>query len=285
MNGNPRENFVDGNTKLFGVIGNPIRHSFSPDMQTKAFQALNINAVYLPFLIEENHLPDLLNAFKITGVQGFNVTVPYKERIIPYLDCVSEGAKSLGSVNTVKLEHGKWKGFSTDGLGFVRSLENAGISLKEKRILLVGAGGAGKAIALSLIHQEITEITILNRTKEKSDKLKSLIKNIQSDLPVFTSFTNGSGFDILINSTSVGMKGNQCPVTDEMIEMSDCIIDIIYNPPQTPLIKKALNKGIPCMNGIDMLLYQGVESFEIWTGQKAPVNVMNESLVKSLKHV
>lgn len=282
MNGEQRNNLVDGNTKLYGIIGNPVHHSFSPHMQTKAFQAIGLNAVYLPFLIEEYQLPALLDAFKIAGVQGFNVTVPYKEKIIPFLDKVSIAAQSLGSVNTVLYENDTWHGFSTDGSGFVRSLENAGISLKAKKILLVGAGGAGKAIALSLIHQEIAEITILNRTKEKTEILSSLINKIQPELPVFTSFTNSSRFDILVNSTSVGMKDNQCPVADNLVEISDRVVDIIYNPPQTPLIKKALKKEIPCMNGIDMLLYQGVEAFEIWTGENAPVNVMRDSLLNSL---
>ncbi len=276
---------INGNTKLYGIVGNPVSHSFSPDMQTRAFRELNLNSVYLPFLIRDHDLPNLLTAFQLINLQGFNVTVPYKEKIMNYLPELSEEAEFIGSVNTVVKTKDGWKGYCTDGSGFIRALKNQKIAIKNSKILLVGAGGSAKAIAFSLVKSSIARLHVQNRTKEKAEELVSKLKRINQAIEISTSPGDPSNYDLLINTTSVGMKDKGIPLAEEQIAKCKQVIDIIYNPPLTPLLYKAKSLNIPGNNGIDMLLYQGVEAFEIWTGQTAPVAIMRESLKNSLAFV
>ncbi len=273
---------IDGKTKIYGVVGNPVEHSFSPGMHSIALQELGINAVYLPFLISEDQLPHLLDAFYLTRVQGFNITLPFKEKIIPFLDTLSEEAKMLQSVNTVKKTEEGWKGYNTDGSGFIRSLAANDISVTGKKVLIIGAGGAAKSIAISIAMVGASEIIILNRSRDKADVLAAMISQISSSTPVSTSTPRAHKIDITINATSVGMKDDSSPLSDDLIKRSEQIIDIIYNPAQTTLLKQAAALSIPRMNGLDMLLYQGVEAFEIWTDRKAPVELMRKSLMASV---
>lgn len=251
-------------------------------MQTSAFQSLHLNAVYLPFPISEEQLPDLLNAFKLIGLQGFNVTIPYKERIIPYLSQLSEDARRLGSVNTVKAIDGRWKGYSTDGPGFMRSLSSRKLELHQKKVLMLGAGGAAKAIAFALINQGLDRLDIKNRTREKAQSLKEKLEVFAPELRISVNPETKTEYDLLINTSAVGMDGVSLPIELEVLDRCAFVADIIYNPPSTPLLQAAQKRGIPCDNGLEMLLFQGVESFEIWTGQEAPVAVMRDSLKKSL---
>ncbi|MCP4295617.1 MAG: shikimate dehydrogenase [Proteobacteria bacterium] len=275
---------IDGKTQLYGIIGNPVSHSFSPGMHTQGFHQLGINAIYLPFLQQESNLNRLLDAFLITGVQGFNVTVPFKEKIIPYLDMVEEQAMMIGSVNTVVYEDTQWKGSSTDGAGFLRSIEEHGIALTASEILLVGAGGSAKAIAVALVHSGISTLHIINRTTDKAQKLGSLCHQLNPNLKVRINQTHTQEYDLLVNCTSQGMSDNLCPVSDKLIKQSNFVADIIYNPKQTPLLKKAEQFNIPNCNGIGMLLYQGIVSFEKWTGRDAPIDIMRKSLLHSLNN-
>ncbi len=273
---------VDGNTALYGIIGNPVNHSFSPDMQTRAFQHLALNAVYLPFPVMENDLPRILDAFKLLKVKGFNITIPYKEKIIPFLDSLSAEAKLLSSVNTVKWTEQGWKGFSTDGTGFIRSLGALDLDLKGKRVMLLGAGGAAKAIAVSLANAGIVHLVIVNRTPERADALAEMVAFCNENVEISCNPDKPLPCDLIVNSTSVGMKNGGCPLDNDQVELCGAVVDIIYNPSRTTLLREAQKRGIPNLNGIGMLLYQGVESFEIWTDQKAPIHVMEESLNKSL---
>jgi shikimate dehydrogenase len=273
---------VDGKTVLYGIIGNPVSHSFSPAMQTSAFQHLGINAVYLPFPTTESNLPHALDALYLLNIRGFNVTVPFKEKIVKHLPLLSDEVKLLGSVNTVVRTDNGWKGYSTDGSGFIRSLKEKKVELAGKSILLAGAGGAARAIALSLANQELASLSILNRTHEKARLLNELLESSGTKTPIKINPINTESFDIIINTTSVGMEGNQCLFTKEQINSSKLVVDIIYNPPETPLLVEARRMGIPGYNGIGMLLFQGIEAFEIWTGEKAPIQVMEESLNNSL---
>ena len=274
---------INGKTSIYGIIGNPVSHSFSPDMQTHAFQSLGLNSVYLPFPTEEDNLPLLLDAFRITGVRGFNVTVPFKEKIIPYLNVLSKDAEILGSVNTVIFGSNGWKGYTTDGSGFIRSLKESRIDISGKRVLLIGAGGSAKAVSLSLAQNKVSSIHINNRTVEKAERLSGILLKENPNLNVEVNPDSNEKYDILINSTSVGMQDEECPVSEAVIRNCKRVIDIIYNPLTTPLLQIAIQNGIPCDNGIGMLLYQGVEAFEIWTGKKAPVILMKERLMKSFK--
>ncbi len=274
---------INGKTTIYGIIGNPVSHSFSPDMQSHAFQSLGMNSVYLPFQTEEETLPFLLDAFRITGVKGFNVTVPLKEKIIPHLDELSKEAEILGSVNTVAFGNNGWKGYSTDGNGFIRSLLESGYDVSGKKVLLIGAGGSAKAVSLSLVQHKISSLHLKNRTVEKAVKLSEVLLRENAELDVKINPDWNEKYDILINSTSVGMQNDSCPVSDAVIRNCSRVVDIIYNPPITPLLQKAIQNGIPYDNGIGMLLYQGVEAFEIWTGTKAPIELMKDRLITSLK--
>jgi len=276
---------IDGNTALYGIIGNPLGHSFSPEMHTLSFQHLNLNAVYVPFPVQENDLSSIPSALSLIGVRGFNVTVPFKEKIIPFLDEISTEARILGSVNTVVKNGNEWKGFSTDGSGFVRATREDGIRFTDKKVLLIGGGGAAKAVSLAIAMEGVSHLHLINRTQKKAQKIAETLLKESPAVITEIGYDTGDRFDILINCTSVGMKSDECPVAEELIESSGCVIDIIYNPPWTSLIKKANKAGIPAFNGLGMLLYQGIEAFEIWTGQTAPVDVMRQSLQRSMDRI
>jgi shikimate dehydrogenase len=276
---------INGLTRKFGIIGSPVKHSFSPAMHTNALQSIGLNAVYLPFSIQKEKLPDLLPSFELLGIEGFNITVPHKENIIPYLDQLSPAAQILGSVNTVIHTSNGWMGYSTDGNGFLRSLKHEDIPYQQKTILMIGAGGAAKAIAVALAQVGVKELIIVNRTQEKADSLATILKKAFPDLAIRTSLVDTDSFDLLINTTSVGMEDDRSPIEDYWIQKSDYITDIIYNPPKTTLLKKAEQFGKKTLNGLGMLLYQGVEAFEIWTGQPAPEALMRKTLLDSLHNI
>ncbi len=271
---------INGNTQIYGIIGHPVSHSFSPAMHTAAFQFIKKNAVYLPFDIPDEKLKEVISSFSLLNVQGFNVTVPYKERIIPYLDIISPEAEKLQSVNTVINSCEGWKGYSTDGLGFVRSIKEKGAVFKGKKVLLLGAGGSAKAIALALAEEKVSVIHIKNRSTEKAYKLIELLRLLHPEQNFSGSPSLSIKYDFLINCTSVGMDGKSCPVEEEFIDISAFIIDIIYNPSKTPLLKLAETKRKPFLNGLSMLLYQGILAFEIWSKQEAPIEVMKKILDK-----
>ena len=273
---------INGRTRLYGIIGNPVRHSFSPAMHSAAFQEIGYNAVYLPFPLEENQLDHLLDAFRLVGVLGFNVTIPFKEKIIPFLDGLSPSAYLLQSVNTVARENGRWIGYSTDGGGFVRSLKAAEMEMEDKAVVVIGAGGAARAIVYALAEEKIAWLQIVNRTAKKSEALRSMLHNTHPWLQVDISPKMRDSFDILINCTSVGMEDSSSPVSDDVIDRCRQVVDIVYSPPQTTLLKKAESRGMPRQNGLEMLLYQGVEAFEIWTGQTAPIEKMRKTLSAAL---
>lgn len=273
---------LDGHTAKYGIIGNPVSHTLSPTMHTQAFQEIGINAVYLPFELTDKQLPKVIQAFELLGVKGFNVTVPFKSKIIPFLDQLSPEAQTLQSVNTVKNINGKWHGFSTDGTGLIRSLHENHIHLKGKEVLLLGAGGSAAAIAYALMETGVSSLHILNRTQSKADKI---IRMLQPCFPdgKFSSdrIPIDFKFEILINSTSVGMKKDMSPVDSDIVSKCNYVADIIYSPLKTRLMKIADSLNIKNSNGLGMLLYQGVAAFEIWSGKKAPVNKMKETLFNS----
>lgn len=274
---------INGKTALYGIIGNPVAHSFSPAMHSRAFQALGINAFYLPFPIEPGDLAQVPQAFRIASVQGFNVTVPFKEKIGQYLDVLSEEARALGSVNTVWQEEGIWHGHSTDGPGFVRGLTERGWDPAGLDVTLLGAGGSAKAIAFSLLKAGAAKLHLVNRTEAKAEQLAQDLNKTFGDQRVLVGLPKGA--DLLVNCTSVGLKDTSTPLERGELRRFKRVVDIIYNPPQTRLLQDAQDLGLEWDNGLAMLLYQGVEAFEIWTGQKAPVQLMKETLAAQLTGV
>ncbi|MBM7701448.1 shikimate dehydrogenase [Metabacillus iocasae] len=279
-------------SKLYGLVGYPVGHSLSPIMHNDAFQRLKINSYYHAFHIEPNQFSKAVEGLKALGVSGFNVTIPYKVDIMPLLDEVDSLAQAIGAVNTVVNDNGRYIGYNTDGQGYVASLVQAleNDSLENKRILIIGAGGAAKAIFYTLaVHsQKPVEISICNRTVEKAELL---IKHCPTHVPSFALSVQEAEeqlerFDVVINTTSVGMSPNieETPLNLDLLKPGALVSDIIYNPFETKLLASAKAKGAQTHNGIGMFVLQGALAFEKWTGmfpnQQAMEAIVRDSLKK-----
>ena len=281
---------ISGKTQLYAVIGDPIEHTLSPAIQNAAFQALNIDALFVAFKVATTQVEHAIQGMRSLGIRGLNVTMPNKNTVIPYLDEVDETAKLLDSVNTIQNENGKLRGFSTDGVGIHRALEENKVNLSEKKLVLLGAGGAARAIALALA-REAKELVILSRTPEKNNELAEILtKKFQTKVTTATlSQTNITqnlnDADVLINATSAGMHPNekQTLVEPAWFKPNLTVMDIIYNPLETRLTKDAKAAGARVISGVEMLIHQGAASFEIWTGKAAPIEVMRKAALKQLK--
>jgi shikimate dehydrogenase len=277
---------ISGKTSVYGVIGDPIEHSLSPVMQNAAFRELKMNSVFLAFNVTSANLCNAVGGMRSLGLKGLNVTMPHKNAIIKYLDDVDKKAGVLGSVNTVLNDHGKLRGFSTDGVGAHRALEENGVSLSGKKIVLLGGGGAAKAIAYSLV-PEVEELVILNRTLEKTSAIFEVINGEYPGkiIPGFLSSSeigaNLRDADILVNATIVGMtpNGSKSLVPRDLLNSRLTVMDIVYNPFETKLAREAKAAGAKVISGVEMLVYQGAASFELWTGRLAPVKVMRQAVL------
>ncbi|MFH1640401.1 MAG: shikimate dehydrogenase [Candidatus Omnitrophota bacterium] len=276
-------------TKIYGVLGYPAKHSLSPAMHNAAFKALNINAEYIILEIEPQKLNDFLGSLSEKNISGLNITVPYKEKIIPFLHKISPEAELIGAVNTVKLLGSRFEGFNTDGEGFLRNLiQDLIFYPKDKNIAIIGAGGAAKAVAVYLSKEKPKAISIYDIEKSKlTDLIAHLKKNFSEvDYKAADSIAE-LGIetrDLLINATPIGMKdADCCLVDDKLLHKGLLVCDLIYNPPETKLLKTAKQKGARISNGLGMLLYQGARSFELWTEREAPVAIMREALEKEVK--
>jgi len=282
---------IKGTTKITGVFGNPVSHSLSPIFHNAAFQYLSLDFVYIPFEIKPSFLKKGIEAIKFFNFKGVNLTIPHKKDAFFLVNEVDEEAKLLKVINTIKNEDGKLTGYITDGKGFVRSIKEDGkMNLKGKKIYLIGAGGTAWAISGCLIKENIKGIFITNRTLEKAILLKKhLTKNFNFNNVEIIPFEkrndiNFDEIDVIINTTSVGMKENDPILIEEkFIKKKFFIYDVVYNR-KTELIKTAEKLGLPYVNGLSMLVYQGAISFEIWTGEKAPVDIMKKSLYNFLKN-
>jgi len=277
--------YINWNTSLYCLIGNPVDKSLSPIIHNEIFKILEKNAVYLSFNIENNKLRDAIEGFKAINVKGFNVTVPFKKTIIQYLDGLSPEAKTLKAVNTVKNENGLLIGYNTDGEGFYKTLLDNGIEIKNKNILLLGAGGAAFAIGITLSTKEINGIFIANRTKEKAvfleNEIKKLNKNVitcADDLKLEN--VKKEDIDIIINATSIGMypMEKMSPIELKGFKENTVVYDIVYKPKETKLIKEAKKMGLKTLSGLSMLFEQAILSQKIWLN-------LDENFLKKAKKV
>ena len=276
--------------KLYGLIGNPVEHSLSPYMHNAAFSRLNIDAAYLPFLVEKGKLGPAISALKRTGISGFNVTVPFKSECIKYLDRIDPLAKAIGAVNTVVNKDRKLIGYNTDCTGFLRSVkEDLRFSPKGRDIFLLGAGGAARAVAFGLAKSNAKTIMIYDIMPLK---VNALITDVKKSFPAVDIIASGfkdmprliQGCRLLVNCTPVGMRSKDpLPIKAKLLHKGLKVYDIVYTPLKTRLVKTAEGKSIKAVNGINMLLYQGVLAFELWTGRKAPVSLMRKELMDNLK--
>jgi shikimate dehydrogenase len=263
---------IDGSTQIVGVFGSPITHTASPAMHNAAFAALKMNWAYLPFHVEPQNLAPALHGVRNMNFRGVNLTVPHKILALDIVDEIEAAARKLGAVNTVVVDSGKLRGFNTDGYGFSKAIqEEFDMTLKGKRVLILGAGGAGRAIAVQCALDGAAKVIVANRTPGR--------------LPDTISLDTASigrvigQIDLLVNATSAGLKtGETLPLTREMFTPQLAVYDTIYRPAETELIRQASDAGSKVANGLSMLLHQGAKSFEIWTKRKAPLAVMRRAL-------
>ncbi len=273
-------------TKSVGIIGCPIRHSISPIFQQAALDYYGIDAIYEAWEVEPPSLPEYIRQLRSLNTWGINVTVPHKEAVIPLLDRVNDFASAAGAVNTIINEDGNLVGHNTDGVGFLKALEDNGhFQPQGRKVLVLGAGGSAKAVALALSSREVTEVAIANRTLERATRLAEIISTHGTDVDAM-SLTDSTGTlvrkaaesDLIVNCTTLGMKygldEHSSPMRSEQIPATALVFDLVYNPIETPLLREAKRAGAATLGGLAMLVYQGAASFEMWTGKKAPVEIM-----------
>jgi shikimate dehydrogenase len=280
---------ISGKTKVCGVIGDPIGHTLSPTIHNAAFNHLGLDFVFLAFCVKAADLENAIRGMRGLGIHGLNVTMPHKSTVTAYLDTMDPAAKFLGSANTIMNKDDKLSGFNTDGVGALKALRENGTELSKKKVLLLGAGGAAKAIAFSLA-KEVGELVVLNRATEKAKELAERLTRTLSKKVVGCSLSpdavaeNLQDSDVLINATSVGMnpEANQSIVPQRFLRSDLTVMDIVYNPVETKLAKDAKAAGARVVSGVEMLIYQGAASFEIWTGRAAPIEVMRKAALNKL---
>ena len=274
---------TDSGTQLLCLIGDPVEHSLSPAMHSAVFEKLGLDCFYMVLKVEREWLEVAVKGLESIDCLGFNVTIPHKVAILNYLDEVSEEASTIGAVNTVKNEGGKLKGFNTDGSGAIKALEER-TKIQGKSVLLLGAGGSARAISFSLALNGVGRLTIANRTPEKAESLASEVKEKTGMDADFCPLgkedierTIGES-DILINATSVGLhpETDNTPVPSDLLHPGLVVMDIVYNPLETRLLREAKSAGAETIDGAAMLVHQGAESLKIWLDIDAPIEVMQK---------
>jgi shikimate dehydrogenase len=272
--------------KIYGVIGYPIGHSMSPVMHNDAFSYHDIDGYYTAFQVHPDDLEDAIKGMKALQIGGFNVTTPHKVQVMEYLDEIDDMAKAIGAVNTVVHQDGKLIGYNTDGLGYVRALQEVGGELKDKKIVIIGAGGACRAIFFTLVSMGVQHVDIANRTIQRASELiADSLGTLQSQaLTLIEAERQIEKYDIIINTTTVGMYPNtdELPISLEKIKRDSIVSDIIYNPLETRLLKVASEKGAVTQNGVGMFAYQGALAFEKWTGIMPNIERMKKIVEEQL---
>ncbi|MBJ6799270.1 shikimate dehydrogenase [Geomonas propionica] len=282
---------ITGKTTVTGIIGWPVSHSLSPVLHNAAFQALGMDWVYVPFPVPPERLAEGIAGLKSVGVAGFSVTIPHKVAIIPLLDQVTPEAELIGAVNTVVAREGKLTGHNTDGIGLIAALrEKLCFDPAGKNVLVLGAGGAARSAVVSLALAGAAGVTIANRSLDTAAALAQLVAARLTQTAFTTrgldslsdaGFTGS--FDLVVNTTSVGMAGDSfAGFALSSLKSGACLYDMVYAPPVTPLLAQAGALGIPCANGFAMLVAQGEAAFRIWTGATAPKGCMEGALAALL---
>lgn len=271
----------------FGLIGYPVKHSLSPWIHEQFLQQTNQEGTYELYEIDPENFAQEMKQLRNKNLHGFNVTVPYKEKILKYLDDIDPYAKKIGAVNTVLCKDGKWIGYNTDGLGYVRALENKFpfiVENKSKRLLILGAGGAAKGIYHALLDKGYDDIHIANRTVEKAKQLIGESK-VSSAITIDEAANNVMDYDIIIHTTSVGMKPNEAQALLSFSQLKEGAIvsDIVYQPLMTTLLKNAKKVDAKIHFGHTMLLYQALYAFEIWTNLEPHMHQLDKKLQQVLE--
>ena len=267
---------IDQHTRLYGVTGYPIGHSLSPIMHNRAFSASGLNAVYLAF--ETRDIEGCLKGMKALGIKGMSVTIPHKSAVIPLLDEVDGLAKRIHAVNTIVNDDGRLVGYNTDAVGALKALKEK-IELPGKTCIIIGAGGAARAIGF-ILKENGVELEVANRSSERG---KALSLSLACPFIPLSEIEKATA-DLLINTTPVGMspQKDRCPIPEQILKKGMVVMDIIYNPLETKLLKRARDRGCLTINGLSMFIHQGTEQFRLWTGLEAPAGVMIRAVKEAL---
>ena len=280
---------ITGHTRLICLLGSPVSHSISPMMHNEAFTQLDLDYRYLAFDVKLEELEIAVQGLKTLGVRGFNLTMPHKNAMCRLCDELSPAARLIGAVNTIVIEDGKLIGHSTDGTGYMRSLQDDGIDIIGKKMTILGAGGAATSIFVQAALDGVQEISIFSRRSPFFDRALSIIHHLRQETDCQIHLYDFSDEELLrkeisesallVNATSVGMAPNteSSIITDPTMFRKDLVVsDVIYNPKETALLKLAKSAGCKTQNGLYMLLYQGAEAFRLWTGKEMPVDVIKQ---------
>lgn len=280
---------ITGHTKLTGLLGSPVSHSISPMMHNEAFEQLGLDYAYLAFDVGTDQLKTAIDGMRALGVRGFNLTMPNKNQMCQFCDDLSPAARITGSVNTVVNENGTFIGHTTDGIGYMRSIQESGYHIIGRKMTLLGAGGAATSILVQAALDGVAEISVFNNRSASFSRMEHIIEELKlhSACQIHLYDYSDSGIlrreiadsAILTNATSVGMAPDvdaSIITNPDMLHKDLIVSDIIYNPRETRLLRMAKEAGCPTLNGLYMLLYQGAEAFKLWTGQEMPVELIKE---------
>ena len=269
-------------SKTYAVIGDPIDHSLSPNIHNAAFRHSKLDHTYIAYKIPAGELAAGIEALKAIKIAGFNVTIPHKIEMMKFLDEMDTTCKVIGAVNTVLNENGKLKGYNTDMIGFLDPIKKKNFTIKNSQVLLLGAGGAARAIITAMIKEKASKISIVNRTQENANKLADFAKKIGGNVDTISIQEANkliTDYKFIINSTSIGMRNEPSPISTENIGKNSIVYDIVYHPINTDLIKKSKENGATIIYGYEMLLSQAACSFEIWHEKEAPYDIMKKALL------
>ena len=282
---------ISGGTKIVGVFGYPVKHSSSPAMHNAAFRACNLNYVYLAFEVKPESLGQALRGLPALGIRGVNLTIPHKENALKFMDKLSSEAAAMGAVNTVVIDHSVLTGHDTDTEGFLKSLsEESGFEPQGQKAMVLGAGGASRAVLFGLARAKVSEIVIANRTIARAEKLASEtcgkfpeVKTKTIPLSTNSITEEMASCSLLVNATPLGMNGENPIRNADCFHKNLTVYDLIYIPQSTPLLKEAKKAGARTIGGLNMLVYQGAISFELWTGIKPPISIMKDAAEEAVR--
>ncbi len=279
---------ISGNTKLVGILGHPVSHTLSPRMQNAAFEAMGLDVCYVPIDVEPGELEDAVRGIKAMRFLGANVTVPHKVSVAPLLDRLEGAAAITGAVNTIVCEAGSLVGYNTDGIGFIRSLEEVvKIEWPATNVFMIGAGGAARSIAVALAEKGVSRLAIINRSRERALDLEAILNRHFPKLQTLVRSLDEDNEDLLasskivINATSVGMNGDlKMPIMAvDRLAKDHIVCDIVYTQSQeTSFLAAARGKGAITLGGFGMLLHQGAAAIQLWTGVEPPIDVMRGAI-------
>jgi len=283
---------ISGQTVVCGIIGDPIEHTMSPAMHNAAFKALGLNFVYIPFKVKSVELRKAVEGIRGLNLRGVNVTIPHKVAVMPLLDRIDPLAERIGAVNTIVNDGGILTGYNTDAAGFLQTLHDRNVATDGKKVVLLGAGGAARALG-HVLTMEKAKLTILNRKQELSwaeDLAARLSRNYKTEVKALELTPENlkkamTAADLLVNATSLGMSPEieATPVPAELLSANLTVFDIVYNPLPTRLLREAKTAGAQTIDGLEMLVRQGAASFEIWTALKPPVDEMRTAALSLLQ--